>query len=355
MLEDNDADVEMIQRQLRKENLPCEFGLATHKGNFLIALDQFRPDIILSDHSLPQFNSVEALTIARKQFPGIPFIIVTGTVSEEFAADIMKLGADDYILKDRLARLPSAIITTVQRRRSDIERQEAMTAIKMMEQGITDQKILEQKKIARTIMNTQEKERNYLGQELHDNINQILVSAKMYLEAAANKNGDIKEMIKYPIDLIDKTIEEIRLLSSKLATPLKNISLQELCQQLVNDLGKNPAVKTGFEYNLGEFPLSEELKLNVFRIIQEQLNNIAKHAAADNVTVSIEAADGFIHIVVTDDGKGFDINQKRNGIGISNILNRVEAFNGEVLIESSPGQGSMINCKIPVESATRNG
>jgi signal transduction histidine kinase len=163
----------------------------------------------------------------------------------------------------------------------------------------------------------------------------------------AGKDEKLKELIKYPIELLDNTIEEIRSLSSKLVTPLKNINLKELIQLLLADLGKNLAVIRNFEYNLPDIFISDDLKLNIYRIIQEQLNNIAKHAAAKKVSISIQAGNGFISIVVEDDGKGFDVNQKRKGIGISNMMDRVESFNGEVAINSFPGNGCKISFKIP--------
>src|SRR6202008_4033867 len=145
LLEDNPFDAEIIKRLLLKEKLNCEFSMATDKETYLLALEQFHPDIILSDHSLPQFNSKEALVIARQRYPGIPFIMVTGTVSEEFAANIIKLGADDYILKDRLAKLSSAITTTIQRGKYEKEKREA------------EQKIIQSETNLRTIFeNTSE-------------------------------------------------------------------------------------------------------------------------------------------------------------------------------------------------------
>lgn len=109
LLEDSITDAEMVQRVLTKSKLNCEFRLATDKKSFLHSLEEFSPDIVLSDHSLPQFSSHEALDITRQRLPQSPFILVTGTASEEYAAGIIKQGADDYILKDRMARLPAAI------------------------------------------------------------------------------------------------------------------------------------------------------------------------------------------------------------------------------------------------------
>jgi signal transduction histidine kinase len=348
MLEDNEVDAEMIQHQLSKDKLPYLFQVAENKESFLDALSGFGPDIILSDHSLPGFNSMDALATARGLQPHIPFIIVTGTVSEEFAAGIIKLGADDYILKDRLARLSNAIITTIQLRRSELEKQEALAAKQAMEREIICRQILEQQKIARTIMDTQEKERNRLGQELHDNINQILVTVKMYLATAVAKNGEIQHLVQFPLDLVDKTIEEIRTLSSRLATPSKNIRLKDVVQSLADELARQQGIDVQLEYELPDKLISDELKLNIFRIVQEQFTNIAKHAAASQIQVYLLEVPDHIVILVADNGKGFNVNNSRTGIGLSNIMNRVEAFNGSVEILTGPGQGCEIRCKIPL-------
>jgi PAS domain S-box-containing protein len=221
-----------------------------------------------------------------------------------------------------------------------------ITEKKLMEKKILDQYVQEQKKIARAIIKAQEKERNHIGQELHDNINQILAVIKLHLDAAG-KDEKLKELIKYPIELLDSTIQEIRLLSSKLVAPLKNINLKELIRLLLADLHKNTVLKTSFVYNLSGLNISDDLKLNIYRTIQEQLNNIVKHAAAKKASVSVKADKGIINIVVADDGKGFDVNKKRKGIGISNMMNRIESFNGEMAIESSPGKGCRIVIKAP--------
>src|SRR5450432_4837933 len=98
-----------------------------------------------------------------------------------------------------------------------------ISELRRLEQKRLKSKMDEQKKITKAILVGQEKERNHIGQELHDNINQILAGTKIYLGIAGNKNKEVKELIKYPIELIDTSIEEIRLLCHKMVTPLKNI------------------------------------------------------------------------------------------------------------------------------------
>lgn len=118
LLEDDPTDAELIQQLLVRNKMDCTFRHAMSKNEFLDMLDEFSPQVILSDNSMPQFNSAEALRLVRQRFSHIPFILVTGTVSEEFATTMIKDGADDYILKDRMARLPAAITAAISQRRA---------------------------------------------------------------------------------------------------------------------------------------------------------------------------------------------------------------------------------------------
>lgn len=122
LLEDNPADAEIIRRLLFKEIKGLDFRYTKNKNEFLLALDELVPDVILSDNSLPAFSASQALEIVNARRLNIPFILITGTVSEEFAVGIMKQGADDYILKDRLTRLPAAIKAALRHRQTENEK-----------------------------------------------------------------------------------------------------------------------------------------------------------------------------------------------------------------------------------------
>jgi len=219
--------------------------------------------------------------------------------------------------------------------------------VKLQEQLMSEQ-INKQREIVKAVMIAQEKERNHLGQELHDNVNQILAATKLHLTAAGQKNAPLKKSIEYPLELIDTAMEEIRSLCRIMVTPVKNIDLKELVQRLIDDLGQNSGIKTVFTYSLINESLPDDLKLNIYRIIQEQTNNILKYAEAKNVNISIEGKDNIINLFVEDDGKGFDIGCQRKGTGISNMINRVESYKGKVEIKSSEGNGCKISVAIPV-------
>ena len=135
LVEDLPADAELIARELKKGEINFNMLVVNSKEAFTAALTDFVPDIILSDHSMPFFNSNEALRIVRQANLPIPFILITSSMSDEFAVEVMKEGADDYIIKDRLKRLPSAVNNSVEKYRLTAEKNdEGLKATKIMKQ-----------------------------------------------------------------------------------------------------------------------------------------------------------------------------------------------------------------------------
>jgi two-component system sensor histidine kinase UhpB len=175
MLEDDPIDADIVQWAL-KENFSCTFHIAVNKEAYHEALDQFHPDLILADNALPMFNAREALEMAQERSLNIPFILVTGTVSEEFAASIMRKGADDYILKDRLARLPAAINSALQKRRSEAAVKDSEEVRQLIMNASLDAVICINPQGIITVWNAQAekmfgwKENEIIGKELVDTI-----------------------------------------------------------------------------------------------------------------------------------------------------------------------------------------
>lgn len=135
-LEDSRLDAELNQLTLEEEGIPCEFVRVDTKENFQAALDNERFDIILADFTLPSFNGVSALVMARKICPDIPFIFVTGTLGEEVAIDALKRGATDYLLKTRLARLAPAVKRALLEKAEKIARKKAEEDLRIKNQAI---------------------------------------------------------------------------------------------------------------------------------------------------------------------------------------------------------------------------
>lgn len=137
-LEDSPDDAKLIEYALKKSGLTFEVKVVSNSNDYLKALNTYDPDLILSDHSMGQFNSVEALSIFKETKMGIPFILVTGAVSEEFAVKILKLGADDYLLKDNLVRLPNAIERSLKEKQTEKEKESANNNLELLFRNIDE-------------------------------------------------------------------------------------------------------------------------------------------------------------------------------------------------------------------------
>lgn len=210
-----------------------------------------------------------------------------------------------------------------------------------IEEELNLAKITRQKEI----IEAQEKSRAEIGMELHDNINQLLTASRIYLKNIHGLAKKEQEFLQASLAIIGSANDEIRKLSASLVTPsLQSMSLKEYIELFSNSFElANVALETNVSIN--ETNLGEGLKINIYRIIQEQCNNIIKYASATKVNINLVEKDNLLLLEITDNGIGFDQNSKKKGIGLNNIMYRAEAYNGKVNIISSTGKG----CKVFVE------
>ena len=129
-------DAELVEYELARSSIPFESLCVDTRDGFLEALDGFRPDLILSDYTLPRFDGMAALGLARERAPSVPFLIVTGSVNEETAVGCMKAGATDYLLKSNLARIGPAIEAALARVQSRTEKARAEEALRRSEANL---------------------------------------------------------------------------------------------------------------------------------------------------------------------------------------------------------------------------
>lgn len=232
----------------------------------------------------------------------------------------------------------------------------AMTDIterKKLEEELLAKQMKEQKLMTEITIQAQEKERNELGKELHDNINQILATVKMYLgmEKAGMKTSE--NLVEKSYEYVSEAMEEIRKLSHSLVAPsLGDIGLITALQELIDDSNIMNGVKTSLliDDTTKELEMDKNKELMIYRIVQEQLNNIRKHAHAENTVIVLKAIDDQLLLSLTDNGYGFDTEKKSNGIGLKNIKNRVEFYNGTMNIVSAPAKGCSLEVYIPLSN-----
>jgi PAS domain S-box-containing protein len=213
-----------------------------------------------------------------------------------------------------------------------------------LEKELALQQKLKQQQITEVVLGAQERERFELGQELHDNINQILATSKLYLDVAIEEKEPRLELLAKSRKNISMAIEEIRKLSKDLIAPsLNDLGLTQSIKELIRSIQSVGKMKIRLNISgLCEEELLPEQKINIYRIIQEQLNNILKHAQAGTVVIELNKVKEQVRLRLADDGKGFDPRMRRKGVGISNIISRAELYNGKVEIESAPGKGCQL-------------
>lgn len=348
-IEDSDSDVELVDRELKKYGINFLKLVVYKKEDFIRNLEDFSPDIVLSDHSLPSFNSIEALKILRETGSTIPFILVTGTMSEEFAVEVMKMGISDYLLKSHLKRIPDAILKA-------IEKWELQRAKEKAEQDLI-QINKELRNLSAHLQNIREEERASISRELHDELGQQLMRIKMdfiWLSSKIKDAGDeVKAKITDSIELVDQTVGTIRRIHTTLRPKIiDDLGLFAALEWQALEFTKRTEIPCFLKIDINEPALSKFLSIHIFRIYQEALTNVGKHAQAKEVNTELKFIDGNMIMSIQDDGKGINTEKMKNerSFGLLGMKERAAMINGTIRIQSSAGKGTTLELTIPVEN-----
>lgn len=358
VLEDVQDDVGLIERELRKGGLSFETTRVDSKPDFIQALRQYRADVILSDHSLPQFNSFEALKLCRRSGVNIPFILVTGSVSEEFAVTCLKEGADDYVLKSNLIRLPNAITNSLKQKQLEIERKKSDKAIREQNEELV--------KINREL--------DSFVYSVSHNLRAPLMSVLGLLNLAKlnDRREDMNqyfEMMEHSIQKLDNTLKEILDYSRNAR---KEVETQRVnIREVVNDSIDRLLYMEGSEQVMKTMDIIEQSPLycDAYRLLvifNNLLSNSIKYRDP-------QKAENFVHFYITIDKTILTIRVQDNGIGIPSdfvpkifnmfyratersegaglglyiVRETVQKLGGKVEVQSEHGVGTTFEIEIP--------
>ncbi|MCW3089703.1 MAG: domain S-box protein [Ferruginibacter sp.] len=211
----------------------------------------------------------------------------------------------------------------------------------LLKERLVEEDLKKQQEITDAVISAQERERSFLGEEMHDNINQILATSMLYMDLAISDENPRKDILINSRNYIYIAMQEIRKLSKSLLPPtLGETSLTGALEEMITQIEQADDLRFIREWKgIDETLLSEKLSLSVYRIVQEQINNIFKHAKATKVIIGLTQNKEILRLRIKDNGIGFDTAVKRNGIGLKNIISRTNLFKGEVVINSHPGEG----------------
>jgi signal transduction histidine kinase len=202
------------------------------------------------------------------------------------------------------------------------------------------------------IIDAQEKEQSRIADDLHDNLGSKIATLKLYIQEIKNEKADSADkenLLNKLTNLADETYKEVRniahdkntgaLINKGLIPSIKTIaneiSITEKLQIEVHNINVNKRIKNNIE-------------IQVFRVVQELLTNIIKHAEATEVTIQFSEDENMLNVMVEDNGKGFDVNKIKYGLGLTNIEKRLEKIEGDIVIDSAIGNGTTIILNIPL-------
>jgi signal transduction histidine kinase len=360
MLEDLPEDAGLVDRALRKEKMNFTSLRVDSRDEFIRALDEFKPDVILSDHALPQFNSIDALRACMNRKLNIPFILVTGAVSEEFAVNCLKRGADDYVLKSNLSRLPLAIRYALRQHRYESNRQ----AQEEMLRKQNDELVKINRELDAFVYSVSHDLRSPLASILG-----LINIARLEKDNNPDKMLNYLGMIQRSVLKLDDTLREILNYSKNARGELviTEVNLELIIQKILDQMAYlDGAEQIQYDINVhGHTALySDEFRLSV--IIANLLSNAIKYADRRKthqvIEVNATITPANLTMMIRDNGIGIPREQLSRvfgmfyrateksqgaGLGLYIVKEIVDKLEGTITITSEPGAETQIRITIP--------
>jgi signal transduction histidine kinase len=355
MLEDDAADAELAKFALRRGGLKFSSDRVETREEYLRALAERPPTLILSDYSLPGFDGHDALHIALEQCPETPFIFVTGTMGEEVAIETLKSGATDYVLKTRLSRLMPAVSRALREAQERARRRRAEAQLRESHARL--------RALSVYLQSVREEERTRISRAVHDELGQALTSCKLDLSWIAGKLpkecAPLLEKTRALSAHVDSTIETVRRISSELRPGvLDHLGLAAALEWQANEFQHRTGISCELRTTLREAPLGQDLSTTCFRIFQETLTNVIRHAGATRVAVQLKEAGGRIMLEVTDNGRGISPNEisDTKSMGLLGMRERAALLGGSFKIgRLNRGKGTRVTVVLPLPRPARPG
>jgi signal transduction histidine kinase len=350
MLEDDAADAELTKFALRKGGLAFSLVRVEGKDDYMRELERHPPSLILSDYSLPGFNGHDALGMALERCPETPFIFVTGTMGEEVAIETLKSGATDYVLKTRLSRLLPAVNRALREAQERAERRQAEEQLRESHEQL--------RALSVYLQSVREEERTRIAREVHDELGQALTSCKLDLSWLAGKLPQDSRLLvdrtKSLISHIDTTIQTVRRISSELRPGvLDHLGLAAALEWQANEFQNRTGIRCDLHTELTDTTLDQNVSTTLFRIFQETLTNVIRHAGATQVTVDLKESAGCITLEVRDNGRGIARTEIANAksMGLLGMRERAALLGGIFKIgRLTQGRGTRVRVSIPLRA-----
>ncbi|OGA68932.1 MAG: hypothetical protein A3G81_16280 [Betaproteobacteria bacterium RIFCSPLOWO2_12_FULL_65_14] len=354
VLEDEPADAELELAALADGGFRCAPTFADSRAAFEAAFVPGRYDLVIADYRLPDYTGLEALEHVRRQDALVPFVLVSGALGEERAVEALRSGATDYVLKHGLARLASAVRRALEERREHERHLATRRALELSQERL--------RALSRRLLEVQEEERGRLARDLHDDIGQALTALKIQLESLARSAGVNAARILECADTTRHALERVRQLSLSLRpSQLDDLGLVAALRSHLDRQASIGGLTPNFDAAEAPRGVAPEIETACFRVAQEAINNVLRHAEARNLWLRLFTAGGRLALSVRDDGKGFDLEGARRrgaagaSLGLVGIEERVALAGGTLELRSAPAQGTVLLATFPLQPGEKEG
>jgi two-component system, NarL family, sensor histidine kinase UhpB len=343
VVEDSPIDAELLLNELVRSGFSPRATTVDSAGAMFGALGRASFDVIVCDYTLPGFSGMDALMIATEQAVDVPFIMLSGTIGEEAAVAAMKAGARDCVLKSNLGRVGLVI-------KRELEEAETRSRHRAAEDALHHADESRRRLLARLI-SAQEEERGRIAVDIHDDSIQVLTALALRLDMAAGSSRPVsREALTTAADTAREAIDRLRTLIFDLRPHiLDELGLEAAVRHYADTRSTKGLVVT--VSNLSGFEPDRETGMIIYRIAQEAISNVVKHAHATSLDVTISGDETALVTTIRDNGAGFarsETPRSRPGhLGLVSMSERAELAGGWCHVDSRPGNGTLVEFLIP--------
>lgn len=358
LIEDSESDAALVERALSRTGRELACKRVESADELRAALAAQRWDVVISDYQLPGFSAPQALAIVQDTGLDLPFIVVSGTIGEDNAVAMMRAGAQDYLMKSNLARLPPAVVRELADARNRQARREAEAAqASLREQLVESQReaYVQLRAWHRRLELSKDEERRLLSRELHDELGQTLTALKLRLKVLAQADPSAAgTRVQDALKLVDGLIDRVRKIALDLRPPLLDeLGLESALRAFLDSRAQLAGTSWSLETEGLSLRLAPEVEMACFRIVQESVTNVLRHARARHGKVRVAHAQEQLSIAIVDDGCGFSQEQavaraKAGHLGLVGMRERAHALGGELIASSPPSSGEPFGTRIDV-------
>lgn len=345
-LEDSELDHQLTVMHLHRGGVEPQIARVDNEADFKRLLNE-RWDAVLSDYNLPGYSGLAALELVRAHDPLMPFILVSGEIGEDTAVAAMRNGAADYLLKSNLARLVPALLQAVDASENRRARLHADAELARSRTQLSE--------LAQHLQTSVEMERAAIAREIHDDVGGSLTAVRFDLAWIERHGGtpQVVERARQAMESVKHAIEASQRIMHNLRPAILEQGLVAALQWMTQRFERRTSITSVFRTSHDQLQLPAGVPLVAYRVAQEALTNISKHAGATRCEVDLTVAAGVLSLEISDDGRGLSQQDlaKARSFGIRGLRERASTVDGWIDLTSSP-QGTTLILSVPLDGNT---